>query len=43
MLNSSPKTVFDIIELYAKYDNTDFENEVNTILDGVNYKLVDGK
>lgn len=43
VLNSSPKTVFDIIELYAKYDNTDFENEVNTILDGVNYKLVDGK
>ena len=43
VLNSSPKTVFDIIELYARYNNIDFENEVNTILDGVNYKLVDGK
>ena len=43
VLNSSPKTVFDIIELYAEYNDTDFENEINTILDGVNYKLVDGK
>lgn len=43
VLNSSPKTVFDIIELYAEYNDTDFENEVNTILDGLNYKLVDGK
>lgn len=43
VLKSSPKTVFDIIELYARYNNIDFENEVNTILDGVNYKLVDGK
>lgn len=43
VLKSSPKTVFDIIELYARYNSIDFENEVNTILDGVNYKLVDGK
>lgn len=43
VLNSSPKTVFDIIELYAEYNDTDFENEINTILDGLNYKLVDGK
>lgn len=43
VLNSSPKTVFDIIELYAKYNNVSFEDEVNTILDGLHYKLVDGK
>lgn len=43
VLKSSPKTVFDIIELYARYNSIDFENEVNTILDEVNYKLVDGK
>lgn len=43
VLNSSPKTVFDIIELYAKYNIASFEDEVNTILDGLRYKLVDGK
>jgi hypothetical protein len=43
VLNSSPKTVFDIIELYAKYNIASFEDEVNTILNGLHYKLVDGK
>lgn len=43
VLNSSPKTVFDIIELYAKYNSVGFEDEVNTILDGLHYKLLDGK
>lgn len=43
VLNSSPKTVFDIIELYAKYKSASFENDVNTILDGLHYKLLDGK
>lgn len=43
IMKSSPKTVFDIIELYAKYNTADFENEINFILKELSYKLVDGK
>lgn len=43
IMGTSPKNVFDTIELYAQYKDTFFANEVNSILNGLNYKLLDGK
>ena len=42
-MNSSPKCVFDIIELYAVYKDDSFETEVNAIIQDIGYKLMDGK
>ncbi len=43
VMHTSPKYVFDVIELYphSKYDK--FSYEVNTILSDIGYKLIDGK
>ena len=43
LMGTSPKNVFDIIEFYARYKDISFANEVNLILNGLNYKLLDGK
>jgi len=43
LLGTAPKNVFDLIELYARYQSQDFEREVNVILADLNYKLLDGK
>lgn len=43
LMGTSSKNVFDIIELYARYKDIDFANKVNLILNGLNYKLLDGK
>ena len=42
-MNSSPKCVFDMIELYAVYKDDSFETEVNAIIQDIGYKLMDGK
>ena len=42
-MNSSPKCVFDIIELYAVYKDDSFETEVNAIIQDIGYMLMDGK
>lgn len=43
VLRTAPKCVFDIIELYFKYKDNSFQNEVNVILKDVGYQLKDGK
>jgi len=43
MVSTSPRTVFDIIELFAQFSSNDFANGANSILTDLNYKLVDGK
>ena len=42
-VNSSPRCVFDIIELYAVYKDNSFETEVNAIIQDIGCKLIDGK
>lgn len=43
ILRSSPKCVFDIIELYSKYKDNCFTSAVNTILKEIGVQLLDGK
>ena len=43
IMHTSPKSVFDVIELFPHFNVPDFENEVNEILSDIGYKLVDGK
>lgn len=43
VIHTSPKSVFDVIELYSLFNNGNFSYEVNKILSDIGYKLVDGK
>ena len=43
VMNTSPKCVFDVIELYPHFNAPKFENEVNNIIADIGYKLVDRK
>lgn len=43
VMNTSPKCVFDVIELYSHFNAPKFENEVNNIIADIGYKLVDRK
>ena len=43
ILRTSPKCVFDIIELYFKSKDIHFANEINSIISDIGYKLIDGK
>ena len=43
VIHTSPKFVFDVIELFSLFNNPNFENDVNAILSEYDYKLVDRK
>ena len=43
VMRTSPKCVFDVIELYPQFETSNFENEVNNILSNYGYKLIDRK
>lgn len=43
VMHTSPKSVFDVIELFPHFNAPNFENEVNNILTDIGYKLIDGK
>ncbi len=43
VMHTSPKYVFDVIELFPHFNAPNFENEVNNIIADIGYKLVDGK
>lgn len=43
LMYTSPKCVFDVIELYPQFQTSNFENEVNNILSNLGYKLFDRK
>ena len=43
VMHTSPKYVFDVIELFSLFNNSNFENEVNNIISETGYKLVDKK
>lgn len=43
IIQTSPKSVFDVIELFSHFNVPSFENEVNNILIDIGYKLIDGK
>ncbi len=42
-MGTSPKCVFDIIELFATFNNNNFQHEINAILTDICYQLLDGK
>lgn len=43
VMRTSPKCVFDVIELYPQFETSNFENEVNNVLSNYGYKLIDRK
>ncbi len=43
VMRTSPKCVFDVIELYPQFETSNFENEVNNVLSNYCYKLIDRK
>lgn len=43
VMHTSPKSVFDVIELFPHFNAPNFENEANKILSDIGYKLIDGK
>lgn len=43
VMRTSPKCVFDVIELYSQFETSNFENEVNNVLSNYGYKLIDRK
>lgn len=43
VMKSSPKSLFDIIELFARYKDYNFERKINFIISDIGYELKHGK
>lgn len=43
ILNTSPKSIFDIIEIYSTYKDFNFENKINALLRDICFQLKDCK